>query len=112
MHPAVHGVYRERRAFQDRFWPVLPGNDIGINLAVTLLTRHKHHCVTVKNPLTKRVDNRSSLTWQSLVADAPGSATDEVDADWPDSPWPAIGGAFAPFAAFLPLVCALVFGSM
>jgi hypothetical protein len=57
MHPAAHAVYRERLVFHDRFGPVLPGNDIGLNLAVTLLTRHKHHCATVKNPLTKRVDN-------------------------------------------------------
>ena len=40
----------------------LPGNGIGLNVTVTLLTRHKHHCVPVKNPLTGRVDNFSCLT--------------------------------------------------
>jgi hypothetical protein len=57
MHPRSAWLYRERLAFHDRFEPVLTGNDIGLNLAVTLLTRHKHHCAAVKNPLTKHVDN-------------------------------------------------------
>src|ERR1700688_2302980 len=55
-------IPRERLAFHGRAGPVLPGNDIGINITVTLLTRHKYHCAAVKNPLTSRVDNRSSLT--------------------------------------------------
>src|ERR1700734_356146 len=48
--------------FRDRVGPILSGNDIGINLTATLLTRHKYHCMAVKNPLTRHVDNRSSLT--------------------------------------------------
>src|SRR5580704_11915410 len=42
------------------------------------------------------------------------AAPDGMDADRRQSPWSvsAIGGAFAPNAAFLPVVCVLVFGSM
>jgi hypothetical protein len=32
--------------------PGLPGMALGINLTLGLLTRRKHHCCAVKNPLT------------------------------------------------------------
>jgi len=48
--------------FHDRFVLDYQGNGIGLNLTITLLTRHKHHWIAVKNPLTGRVDNRSLLT--------------------------------------------------
>jgi hypothetical protein len=41
-----------------------------LNLTVTLLTRHKHHCTAVNNLLTGRVDNRSWLTLQRGLDDA------------------------------------------
>src|SRR5580693_4731747 len=42
----------------------------GLNLAVRLLTRRKHHCEAVKNPLTGHVDNCSWLTLRRQEASA------------------------------------------
>jgi hypothetical protein len=59
---AVHGLHFDVAALHDPFAQDYPEMEPGLNLTVTLLTRHKHHCGTVKNLLTGRVDNRSWLT--------------------------------------------------
>src|SRR5580658_2073911 len=64
----------------------------GLNLAARLLTRRKHHCGAVKNPLTARVDNCSWLTLRRHGVDE-GRGT--------DGPVPRQVGLACPCRAYL-----------